>query len=95
MIAALPELTSTRVAITHQTGDAEFQKIRDAYNAADAGGGCGSLHLRYGHAVRERRFDNLPSRCHDMRNWRCKPASINGPLPTVPLTIISGRMPKR
>jgi UDP-N-acetylglucosamine--N-acetylmuramyl-(pentapeptide) pyrophosphoryl-undecaprenol N-acetylglucosamine transferase len=34
MIAALPELVSLKLAITHQTGDAEFQKIRDAYNAA-------------------------------------------------------------
>ena len=34
MIEALPKLASQRVAITHQTGDAEFQKIRDVYNAA-------------------------------------------------------------
>ena len=38
MIAALPTLTSLKLAITHQTGDAEFQKIRDAYNAAGLSG---------------------------------------------------------
>jgi len=34
MVAALPQLASLKLAITHQTGDAEFQKIRDAYNTA-------------------------------------------------------------
>ncbi|HKP71044.1 MAG TPA: undecaprenyldiphospho-muramoylpentapeptide beta-N-acetylglucosaminyltransferase [Pyrinomonadaceae bacterium] len=34
MIEALPELASLKLVITHQTGDAEFQKIRDAYNGA-------------------------------------------------------------
>ena len=34
MIDALAELASLKLAITHQTGDAQFQKVRDAYNAA-------------------------------------------------------------
>ena len=34
IIAALPDLSALKLAITHQTGDAEFQKVRDGYNAA-------------------------------------------------------------